>query len=162
DKALDAATRGKPKTADELPLKRQWDDELEAELQAAMAGFDADTYEASSPRRTRAADRAHVPKGGVGQEERPGGPQQAKVIGIRGKSVFLDLGAKSEGVVPIEQFGDKIPDKGDLIEVFFDRFDPAEGLLHFSLKGAAVEANWENLRKGLVVEARVTKSNKGG
>src|SRR5260221_723999 len=44
----------------------------------------------------------------------------------------------------------------------FDHFDPSEGLLHMSLKGAAVEASWQNLRKGLVVEARVTKVNKGG
>ena len=49
-----------------------------------------------------------------------------------------------------------------MIDVVVDRFDPDEGLLILSLKGAAVEANWENLRKGLIVEARVTKTNKGG
>jgi len=49
-----------------------------------------------------------------------------------------------------------------MIEVRVDHFDTAEGLLILSLKGAAVEANWENLRKGLIVEARVTKANKGG
>jgi ribosomal protein S1 len=162
DQALDAATSNAPsRSAQELPLKKQWDAELEAELEAALAGFDDTTYDVSSPRRTRADDRAHVPKGGVGQEERAG-TQQAKVIGVRGKSVFLDLGAKSEGVVPVEQFGDVIPEKGALIDVVFDRFDPEEGLLLMSLKGAAVAASWENLRKGLIVEARVTKSNKGG
>ena len=49
-----------------------------------------------------------------------------------------------------------------MIDVVVDRFDTDEGLLILSLKGAAVEANWENLRKGLIVEARVTKTNKGG
>ena len=49
-----------------------------------------------------------------------------------------------------------------MIEVRVDHFDTAEGLLILSLKGAAVEASWENLRKGLIVEARVTKTNKGG
>ena len=49
-----------------------------------------------------------------------------------------------------------------MIEVRVDHFDTAEGLLILSLKGAAVEANWENLKKGLIVEARVTKVNKGG
>jgi small subunit ribosomal protein S1 len=49
-----------------------------------------------------------------------------------------------------------------MIDVVVDRFDPEEGLLILSLKGAAVEASWENLRKGLIVEARVTKTNKGG
>jgi small subunit ribosomal protein S1 len=85
-----------------------------------------------------------------------------KVIRIRGKSVFIDLGAKSEGVIPVEQFGEEPPSPGAMIEVVVDRFDPKEGLLLLSRKGAAVEANWENLRKGLIVEARVTKVIKGG
>jgi len=124
DQALDAATSNAPsRSAQEVPLKKQWDAELEAELEAALAGFDDTTYDVSSPRRTRADDRAHVPKGGVGQEERAG-TQQAKVIGVRGKSVFLDLGAKSEGVVPVEQFGNAIPEKGAMIEVVFDRSSP--------------------------------------
>src|SRR5882762_7367032 len=100
DKALDAATeKGQGRAPSEVPLKRQWDAELEAELEAALEGFDDSSYDVGSARRTRSADRAHVPKGDVGQEEREG-PQKAKVIGIKGKSVFLDLGAKSEGVVP--------------------------------------------------------------
>ena len=49
-----------------------------------------------------------------------------------------------------------------MIEVVVDHFDTDEGLLLLSLKGAAVEASWENLRKGLIVEAKVTKANKGG
>src|SRR5205823_9006008 len=102
-----------------------------------------------------------VPQGGRGQESRPG-PQMGKVIAVRGKSVFIDLGAKSEGVVPVEQFQGELPHPGDLIEVVVDRFDPDEGLLLLSLKGAAVEANWENLRKGMIVEARATKVVKGG
>ncbi|MBX6316213.1 MAG: S1 RNA-binding domain-containing protein [Isosphaeraceae bacterium] len=159
NRALDQALAKPAPPKEEINFKRQWDDELEAELEAALAGFDPSTYEVATPR-TRAADRAHVPKGGVGQEERPG-VQQAKVVGIRGKSVFLDLGAKSEGIVPLEQF-ETPPRPGDMIEVVFDRFDPDEGLLIMSRKGAAVAANWENLRKGLIVEARVTKVVKGG
>ncbi|WP_422930735.1 30S ribosomal protein S1 [Singulisphaera sp. PoT] len=157
NEALDAVTSGPPK---EVPLKRQWDEQLEAELEAALAGFDSSKFDVASPR-TRAADRAHVPKGGRGQEDRRG-PQQGKVIGIRGKSVFVDLGAKSEGVLPVDQLGGTLPNPGDMIEVVVDHFDAEEGLLILSLKGAAVEANWENLRKGLIVEARVTKTNKGG
>src|SRR5205807_947651 len=90
------------------------------------------------------------------------GPRQGKVISVRGKVVFIDLGAKSEGIVPIEQFQGNLPKPGDMIEVNIDHFDTSEGLLILSLKGAAVEANWENLRKGLIVEARVIKTNKGG
>src|SRR5262249_31091992 len=43
DKAL-SGTSGAP-TLSEVPLKRQWDDELEAEMEAALAGFDPKTFD---------------------------------------------------------------------------------------------------------------------
>jgi len=164
DAALDAVASGAPKPpAQELSFKRSWDSDLDAELEAAMEGFDEANLEVGAAKRLSREDRAGgmAPKGGRGQETRTG-LQTGKVVSIRGKSVFVDLGAKSEGVVPVEQFGDKVPAPGDEIEVRIDHFDHSEGLLILSLKGAAVEASWENLRKGLIVEARVTKTNKGG
>ena len=164
DAALDAVANGAPtKPAGEISFKRQWDADLDAELEAAMAGFDESAFEAGSPKRLPREDRAGgmAPRGGRGQETRSG-PQVGKVISVRGKSVFVDLGAKSEGVVPVDQFAGDLPSPGDSIEVRVDHFDTDEGILILSLKGAAVEASWENLRKGLIVEARVTKTNKGG
>jgi len=164
DAALDAATGRRP-VADpnELSFKRHWDPDLDAELEAAMAGFDESAFEVNNPGRLPREDRAggQAPKGGRGQESRQG-PQIGKVISVRGKSVFVDLGAKSEGVIPTDQFTGDLPQPGDSIEVRVDRFDTEEGILLLSLKGAAVEASWENLRKGLIVEAKVTKTNKGG
>src|SRR4051812_14809411 len=111
DDALDAALSSPPtKSAPEVSFKRQWDDDLDAELEAAMAGFDPSSFDVRTPR-TRAADRAHAPKENRGQEAARG-PQKGKVIAIRGKSVFIDLAAKSEGVVPIEQFGNDLPNPG--------------------------------------------------
>src|SRR3954454_20667607 len=56
DEAIDAAlakatgrTAGEPRTA-EVPLKRQWDAEMEAELEAALSGFDPKSFELASPR----------------------------------------------------------------------------------------------------------------
>ena len=162
DDALAKAT-GKPTADSGLSLKRQWDDDLDAELEAAMAGFDPKSIDiATSGPRTRAGDRAHVPKPNRGQES-VSGPQKGKVIGVRGKIIFVDLGAKSEGVVPVDQFPEaELPAPGDMIDVVVERFDTDEGLLILSRKGAAIEANWENLRRGMIVEARVTKTNKGG
>lgn len=161
DAALKQATSGDTAPPSRsVPLKRQWDDELEAELEAALAGFDASNFDVAAPR-SSGLGREDVPRGGRGQETRQG-PQKGKVVSIRGKSVFIDLGAKSEGIVPVDQFEEGLPRPGDMIEVVVDHFDTDEGLLILSLKGAAVEANWENLRKGLIVEARVTKTNKGG
>jgi ribosomal protein S1 len=164
DAALDAAASGASKQpAQELSFKRSWDSDLDAELEAAMEGFDESVFEVGNPKRLSREERAGgmAPQGGRGQETRTG-LQTGKVISIRGRSVFVDLGAKSEGILPVEQFGEKIPSPGDMIEFRIDHFDTAEGILILSLKGAAVEASWENLRKGLIVEARVTKTNKGG
>jgi ribosomal protein S1 len=161
DAALDKATARKPEPPKaDVALKRQWDADLEAELDAALEGFDAGKMYVDSPR-TRFDDRGHVPQDARGQEGTPG-PRQGKVICVRGKSVFIDLGAKSEGVVPVEQFVEGLPNPGDMIEVVVERFDTSEGILLLSLKGAAVDASWENLRKGLIVEARGAKTNKGG
>jgi ribosomal protein S1 len=164
DAALDAVASGaSKKPLEEISFKRHWDSDLDAELEAAMAGFDASALEVNDPGRLPRGERAGgmAPQGGRGQETRTG-LQMGKVISVRGKSVFVDLGAKSEGVLPVEQFTGDLPKPGDTIEVRIDHFDTAEGILILSLKGAAVEASWENLRKGLIVEAKVTKTNKGG
>jgi small subunit ribosomal protein S1 len=161
DRALEGRQQPRRDPLLETNFKRQKDEDVEAELDSIMAGFNHATLQSEGGPRTRAQDRAHVPKPGVGQEVRPG-VQRAKVVGIRGGTVFLDLGAKSEGVVPAEQFGSELPSVGDFVEVVFERYDPDEGLLIMSRQGAAVAATWANLRKGLVVEARVTKEIKGG
>ncbi len=159
DAAMKVAASPEVRVA-EAPLKRQWDDDLEKELEAVLEGFDETSFDVNLPR-TRGAAKALGKQANRGQETRKG-PQVGEVIAIRGKSVFIDLGAKSEGVLPLEQFGDTPPEIGAMIEVVPDRFDAAEGLLLLALKGAAVEADWENLRKGLIVEAKVIKTNKGG
>lgn len=161
DREMDARLKPQRDPIFEVNFKRSKDDAVEAELDAIMGGFDADSLRTTGGPRTRAADRAHVPKGGVGQEDRAG-IQKAKVVALRGNTVFLDLGAKSEGVVPAEQFGTELPSVGDFVEVVFDRYDKEEGLLIMSRQGAAVAATWANLRKGLIVEARVVKEVKGG
>ncbi len=85
------------------------------------------------------------------------------MIGVRGKSVFVDLGGKSEGVISVTQFEEgKLPLAGASIEVIVDRFDPEEGIQLLRLKGSAIEADWDNLKKGVIVEARATKTVKGG
>lgn len=163
DDQIDAAMKVKaaPEGRVSEPLLKQlWDDDLEKELAAALEGFDETSFDVAAPR-GKSSNKEVANSAARGQESRRG-PQVGEVIAIRGKSVFVDLGAKSEGVLPLEQFGDTPPEIGSMIEVVPDHFDAAEGLLLLALKGAAVEANWENLRKGLIVEAKVTKTNKGG
>jgi small subunit ribosomal protein S1 len=146
----------------EVPLKRQWDETLEAELEAALSGFDPKTFDVATSRPPRqAGDRPQVDRKDRGQEARKG-PRKGRVIGARGKSLFVDLGGKSEGVVPLNQFEGEVPAPGSEIEVIVDHFDPGEGIQHLRLKGQAIEATWENLQRGAIVEVRVTKVVKGG
>ena len=160
DRVLDAQFKHQSARVVNENFKRSKDDEVEAELESLLAGFDQDTLAQASARK-RAEDRAMQPKEGIGQENR-NGLQRAKVVGVKNGTVFLDLGAKSEGIVPLEQFEDKPPNVGDIVEVIFDHYDREEGLLVMSRRGAAVIATWDNLKKGLTVEARVAKETKGG
>ncbi len=141
-------------------LKRLWNAELEAELEEALSGFDPSSFEVAAPKGSK-GDRGSTPKDQRGQEGRPG-LKTGKVIGVRGKSVFVDLGGKSEGVLTLDQFTGDLPAPGSSIEVVVERFDPDEGIQILRLKGSAIEASWENLRRDVIVEARATKVVKGG
>ena len=117
------------------------------------------SFEVGSPRNR--PDRNLAPKGERGQEGKPG-QRKGKVIRVRGNILFVDMGGKSEGIIGVDQFPGDLPEPGSLIDVVIDRFDPGEGVLILRLKGSAIEATWENLKKGVVVEARATKTIKGG
>src|SRR5262245_22645256 len=91
DAALEAATgrtAGEPRER-EVPLKRQWDDEMEAELEAALTGFDPKSFEVGSPRAPR-SERAPDARDQRGQEGEPG-RRTGQIIRIRGQDVFVDL-----------------------------------------------------------------------
>jgi small subunit ribosomal protein S1 len=162
DDALDRALGGEQERPirPDIPLKRQWDDDLEAQMEAALSGFDPKTFDVARER-PKTAPKGNSPRGERGQEAVKG-TRSGTVIGTRGRSLFIDLGGKSEGVIPLDQFEGEIPQPGSRIEVIVDRFDTSEGIQHLRLKGAAIEASWENLRTGVIVEARGTKAIKGG
>ncbi|MFO0876812.1 MAG: S1 RNA-binding domain-containing protein [Gemmataceae bacterium] len=123
--------------------------QLERELQDAMGG----------------ADMQELVGGKRKQAKKPGspetGPRKGKVMSVRGKDVFIDVGGRIQGVMAILQFGDQPPKPGDEVEVHIEGYDP-DGLLILAKKGAAVEADWNSVTTGMIVEARVTAQNKGG
>src|SRR3954454_2707409 len=97
DEAMEEAMARERKPAPpEVPLKRQWDDALEAELEAALSGLDPKTFDVAKQRPPKQAtgDRLQVDQRDRGQEARKG-PRIGKVIVARGKSLFIDLGGKS-------------------------------------------------------------------
>ncbi|MFN7918520.1 MAG: 30S ribosomal protein S1 [Bryobacteraceae bacterium] len=94
-----------------------------------------------------------------------------RIVKISGKDVFVDIGYKSEGLVPRSQLenadGTFDLQPGDEIEVMVDRHAaPVEGYIMLSHDRASRLKNWSTLetafRDGLLVSGRVTGRVKGG
>jgi small subunit ribosomal protein S1 len=93
----------------------------------------------------------------------PKPPQKGKVLRVHHGDVFIELpGGRSQGLLPATQFPEGPPAVGTEVDVQIERYDPANGLLILTRRGAAVEADWSTVEIGQVVEARVTGTNKGG
>jgi len=86
-----------------------------------------------------------------------------KVLAIQGDDIFVEIGGKSQGILPAEQFVEEpLPKVGDRVEFTIERYDRREGLLILSRQGAVKAATWDNLQPGQLVEGRVAGHNKGG
>ena len=93
------------------------------------------------------------------------------VLSVSDKEVIVDIGRKSEGLVPASQFPlvDNKPavKPGDVIEVMFDRSgEPVEGYILLSYERAHRLQIWDQLEKaaadGTPVTGRVAAKVKGG
>ena len=92
---------------------------------------------------------------------------KAKVQSIRENVVVLDIGFKSEGTVPLEEFKDH-PDLkvGDEVEVLLEHLEDQEGAVVLSKKKADFMRVWEKIRLAYEndqpVEGTLVKKIKGG
>ena len=88
------------------------------------------------------------------------------VAGFAGDDVVIELGLKSEGMVPKEEFDGADVKIGDKVKVLLEKIDGAEGQIEVSKRKADRMLNWQRLidttREGDVVEGKVTKKIKGG
>jgi small subunit ribosomal protein S1 len=134
------------------PRLKDLDVGIERELQEAMGGLsEMELY--GDP----AQERRQAPTGAAA------GRKKGKILRVHGPDVFVDLpGGRSQGVLPITQFPEGPPAIGTEVEIHIEGYDPANGLLLLSRQGAAVEADWSSVAAGMIVEARVTATNKGG
>src|SRR5262249_5726219 len=93
----------------------------------------------------------------------PAEGKKAKVVAIRGNDIFFDIpGGRSQGALTLQDFPEGAPAIGSEVPVTIEGYDPQNGLILLSRKGAAVHADWSSVVEGMIVEARVTESNKGG
>ena len=98
----------------------------------------------------------------------PGSILEGKVIGFAGDDfVVVDVGLKSEGLIPREEFDNAdLIKAGDKVQVLFEKIDNATGQIELSKRKADRMLNWQRLidttREGDVVSGRVMRKIKGG
>src|SRR6478752_6569914 len=92
---------------------------------------------------------------------------KAKVQSVRDNVVVLDIGFKSEGTIPLEEFKD-LPDlkPGDEVEVLLEHLEDQEGSVVLSKKKADFMRVWERIRVAYEndepVRGALIKKIKGG
>src|ERR1051326_3805892 len=90
---------------------------------------------------------------------------KSKVLRVTENAVILDVGFKSEGSVPLDEFKDP-PKEGDEVEVFLEHLEDQEGAVVLSKKKADFMRVWEKIRiayeNDQPVEGTLQKKIKGG
>jgi small subunit ribosomal protein S1 len=92
---------------------------------------------------------------------------KSKVLRVTDNAVILDVGFKSEGSVPLDEFQDPQSLKeGDEVEVFLEHLEDHEGAVVLSKKKADFMRVWEKIRQAhetdQPVEGTLVKKIKGG
>lgn len=97
----------------------------------------------------------------------PGKVLKGRIVEITKDHVVVDVGLKSEGMVPIEEFSDSAQLALDSeVEVFLDQTEDANGQIVLSREKAERLRQWEhiikNCKEGSMVRGKVIRKVKGG
>jgi small subunit ribosomal protein S1 len=89
------------------------------------------------------------------------------VIELRPKEVLVDIGYKSEGIIPLNEFLDAASLKvGDEVDVLIEKLENKEGTVVLSHEKAEFKKNWDNIlsicNEGGIIKGKVTSIVKGG
>ena len=90
------------------------------------------------------------------------------VVRVEGDEVLIDIGYKSEGIVPIEEWSetDEQPIPGQRVSVLLEEIEDEFGLILLSKKKADRIREWEKIisshKEGDIVKGEVLKKIKGG
>lgn len=94
---------------------------------------------------------------------------KGRVLRVQSSAVILDLGYKSDGIIPIEQFSaDELAalKPGDQLEVYLEESEDARGNLVLSREKARKLQAWDDLnlayQSGTVIKGKVLSKIKGG
>jgi len=88
------------------------------------------------------------------------------ILEIKSQVVLVDIGYKSEGVIPISEFEDEEIEVGSEVEVLLEKLENDEGMVVLSKEKAAHKQNWDKIVKvyedGGLVRGKVKSVVKGG
>jgi small subunit ribosomal protein S1 len=90
------------------------------------------------------------------------------IIRIDGEDVLVDIGYKSEGIVPLEEWADadEPPKPGEKVDVLLEEVEDDFGLILLSKRKADRMREWEKVikshKEGDVVKGKVVRKIKGG
>jgi small subunit ribosomal protein S1 len=89
------------------------------------------------------------------------------IIEVRTKEVLVDIGYKSEGVIPALEFEDiKTVKVGDQIDVLIERLEDKDGMVVLSKEKAEFKQNWDKIlticNEGGTIQGKVKAIVKGG
>ena len=100
------------------------------------------------------------------REVREGTIVKGTIIEIRPQVVLVDIGYKSEGAIPSNEFEDEEIEVGDEVEVLLEKLENDEGMVVLSKEKAAHKQNWDKIVKvfldGGLVRGKVKSVVKGG
>jgi small subunit ribosomal protein S1 len=92
---------------------------------------------------------------------------QGIVVSITEREVVLNIGSKSDGLVPMSEFRD-LPDlkPGDVVDIYVESQEDGNGQLVLSRKKARIVRAWKNIeaayQNDTVIEGVVKRRTKGG
>ena len=100
------------------------------------------------------------------REFREGSIVMGRILEIQPQVVLVDIGYKSEGAIPANEFEDEEIDVGDEVEVLLEKLENDEGMVVLSKEKAAHKQNWDKIvavfHEGGLVKGKVKSVVKGG
>ena len=98
------------------------------------------------------------------KELKSGNVVTGTIVQVNDDDVVVDVGGKSEGVIPLREFAGEAADikVGDQFDVLIERTENENGLISLSKEKADRQKVWNDLEEGAIVDGRIVSRIKGG
>jgi small subunit ribosomal protein S1 len=91
---------------------------------------------------------------------------KGKIVSVSSKEVLVDVGFKSEGIVPVAEFNAGDLEVGKVLDFYIESIENDAGIISLSREKAIRVQGWDkiiqNFQEGDLMEGRVSKKVKGG